>query len=178
MAGEARNVSAVFYENDPTHISNHDVIFMCSKVDRYLEEMNRSQSTGLSGIIQWDQQRINAYLDALDVALAHVRAIPIVDTPETHPHMYVVEPGPEIVNVNSEEINHLCNMFLTLRNEILHSQSAKAGSNVIEHDARRWTDLVQKCRLFMADYVATQTPEDMPESSPEEPNTRHGKKNN
>ena len=66
-------------------------------------------------------------------------------------------------------------MLEAVRTEMIHSQSARLPSTLINHDERRLRLVTAKLEAFLDDYVEPLTPLDLPESSPDEPMSGHGK---
>lgn len=157
------------------NVYNHDIVGIYNRVNRFVEELVKSVSSGVSQMNAFDQARLLSYLKNISTYLAWVTAQPQLDLPETHPRLYALPEAPEPVTVENEEVDDVVRMLLVARDEIINSQSARQGSGLIPFDASRFLAVVKKCEAFMADYVATVTPLDLPESSPTDPMSGGGK---
>lgn len=164
-------------ENTPEHVFNHDVVFLYDNINRFIVELLRSQSSGVSGMVAADQGRLETYINSLRAALAWVQNQPMLDLPETHPSKYKLEPVPEVpeTGVENESINQIVRLMVALRNELVNSQSARFSTRLQPFDENRFTAIVNKVEAFLQSYVRSATPLDMPESSPNEVMTPDGK---
>lgn len=159
-----------------TSVLNHDIAGLHARVNRFIEEVYKSVSGTTSQFNEFDQARVGTYLDAVDTYREWVIDQPQMDLPETHPTEYVLEADPAITSVENESVNDLIRMFTVLRGELINSQSARNAAGLISFDNTRLVAVIAKARAFMENYVEPVTPLDMPESSPQEPNSGPGKK--
>ncbi len=151
---------------DPATILNHDILFITDMVNRFIVEMEKSQSNGISGLTLHDQERQAAYLAALRTKKAWIIDQPLLDLPETHPRQFPLPASPVVKNVDSESINAIIRLYEALRTEMIHSQSARLASMLLPMDAKRFDAIVTKMEKFLTDYIKVATPLDLPESSP------------
>lgn len=149
-------------------VFNKDVLFLVDMLDRYIVEVNRSQSSGVSGMLPFDITRIRSYTGAITSFHDWANSVPVGDYPETHPRQFPLEPRPETTNVESESVNMIGREFEAMRWELINSQSARLANTLMVHDSQRLRTYVARVESFLTDYVETQTPIDLPESSPEE----------
>ena len=160
---------------EPTTVFNHDVLMVVDMLDRFSKEANRSQSTGISGMISHDIIRMRTYTSSLRRLHDWITSQPSpLDLPETHPREFPLEPPPVIVNVESEAVNMINRLLDASRTELVNSASARLSSGMVIHDSVRLLSIVNKIDAFLTDYVEEQLPLDLPESSPEESMTGHG----
>lgn len=159
---------------DPTHVFNHDVLFLYDMINRYILELMHSQSNGVSGMITHDIHRTQTYLSALITKRNWIDAQPILDLPETHPRPWPLETAPVVMNVESEGINQFIRLMEALRTELINSQSARLASTLLPADLARFDGLVEKMQTFLTDYIMVATPLDLPESSPQANLAGHG----
>lgn len=156
-------------ESFPSDVFNHDVLWLYDMLRRFHQEMARSQSAPVSGMIVADQTRLESYLSTLRQALAWIQDSPLLDLPETHPRPYKLEAFPEEVNVENESLNVIMRLFRASAVELVNSQSARYSSRLQKFDFDRFTAVVDKIDAFLNNFVrANAVPLDMPESSPEE----------
>jgi len=147
-------------------VLNQDLPGLHKRINRFLTEIYKSQSSSISEVTAADQTRIITYIDAIDSYHSWMTSQPDLDLPETSPNPFTLEANPEMAPVESESCNDLIRQFQTLRDEIVNGQSARRSSGMIGFDSIRLTACTTKCRSFMTDFVANVTPLDLPESSP------------
>jgi len=163
-------------EGDPEFIFNHDVLFLYDMCNRFITELERSQSNGVSGMTVHDQTRMLSYIDALNQKMDWIENNPLLDLPETHPRQYELKPKPTPQNVESEVVNQYIRLVEAFRTEAINGQSARYASTVITHDIDRLRAITAKMLNFMQTYVQDVTPLDLPESSPLAELAPHGAK--
>jgi len=164
-------------ESSPEHVFNQDIVWLYDTLNRYIVEMLKSQSSGVSGAIDADMGRWEHYL--LDLMTKHdwIQAQPMLDLPETHPRPFPLEEAPTVPEggVENEGVNQLVRMFIAARTELVNSQSARMATRLQPFDSQRFTSIMAKARAFLDDYLRAVTPIDMPESSPREAMTTDGR---
>jgi len=158
-------------------INNHDVVILADQLARFIEELYKSVSSGLSLVNTFDQARWQQYITNIRALHTHIISQPQLDLPETHPWQWAVEP---LVNLGFEDtendsINQAVRLFLLAREELLNSQLARMPAGLIIYDPSRFVSIISKAESFLINYVATATPLDFPESSPQEPETGPGR---
>jgi hypothetical protein len=145
---------------------NHDIESLVRRIHRFVKEITRSQSSGVSDFGSFDKVRLTTYLDAAERYFKWVTAQPQLDLPETHPQTYDLPALPEVGEIENDDIIDLVRLFVKMRDEIVHSQSSRMGSGLMIHDQDRFKSLLAKMRSFLKDYVDDTAPLDLPESSP------------
>ena len=146
---------------------NHDVVGMYYRINRFIEEAQKSQSSSVSLTNAFDVTRLSTYLDSIDRYHAWVMAQPQLDLPETTPRLYQLDAGPDVgVTLESDDLDDIVRMLVLTRDELVNSQSSRNGSGMQSHDSVRLTAIVAKCRAFIESYVKPTTPLDLPESTP------------
>jgi hypothetical protein len=157
-------------ESFPKEVFNQDVVWVYDMLRRFHQEMGRSQSAPVSGMIEADQTRLESYLSAVRQAVAWIQDNPLLDLPETHPRPYPLEDFPAELNVENEAINVILRLIRASAVELTNSQSARFSSRLQPFDEGRLRAIVDKLDAFLNNYIRAQAvPLDMPESSPEEP---------
>jgi len=151
----------------PPSIYNLDCTYVADKIARYAGEVMHSVSAGVAFVNEFDMARLMNYLTDLDSAVAYIIAQPQIDLPESHPMMQPIEPFPSVVNMESDEWDHVVRLLRAGYIELVNSQSARLGAGLLPFDAKRVTSLVAKCRAWLTDYVAQRMPMDLPETSPQ-----------
>lgn len=151
---------------DKITVYNHDVVGLTNRINRFIIEVQKSSSSGVSEMSRFDQDRLASYLDSMDAYHAWVIGQPELDLPETNPRSWEYEDFPGIIDVENEEVNDVVRLFILTRDELVSSQSARRGSGFVGFDSLRLTAIIEKARLFLTTYIAEVTPLDLPESSP------------
>jgi hypothetical protein len=159
---------------DPTTCFNHDIVMIYDMCNRFIRELDKSQSSPVSGMTVHDITRVKSYSAAMKQLHSWIVSQPLLDLPETHPREYQLEAPPVPVNSESESVNMLVRLLEAMRTEMINSQSARYASTVIAHDSNRFLALITKLDNFVSEYVEVATPLDLPESSPGEPMTTPG----
>lgn len=147
---------------------NHDIIGIYNRMNRFIVELVKSQSSGGSEMKLADQTRLTDYLVNLNGYLTWVMAEPELDLPESHPIEWTFEEPSETIIVENEEINDIVRLISLARAELINSQSARDSSKLKPFDERRLRDIITKCQNFLENYIKALTPLDLPESSPNE----------
>ena len=154
---------------NPTSTRNHDIFGIYNRLNRFIEEMFKSVSSGVSQMNSFDQARLQKYIDNIRGFVAWVIGQPSLDLPETAPREYQLVGAPTIALVESEEVNDIMNMLTVARDEIINSQSSRNPAGLIPFDEARFSAVINKIEAFLKTYVSTLTPLDLPESSPQAP---------
>ena len=155
-------------------VNNHDVVGIWDRLNRFIVEIYKSQSSQVSQFFSADQLRLASYLDAIDGYHAWVVSQPQLDLPETSPRVYVLKAAPAVTDTENDEVDNLIRLFELTRDELINSQSARQGSGFIPFDSVRLTAIVSKAREFLNTFVQQSTPLDLPESSPQTPTMGSG----
>ncbi len=151
-----------------THVYNMDVSGVARRLNRFVNELIRSVSSGTSQVNSFDQQRALEYVAATQSYIDHIVGQPQLDLPESHPTEFPVEPRVEwsINDIENESIIDLVQMLEITREEIINGQSARLPAGLISFDETRVRAVLAKANSFLTGYVANVTPIDLPESSP------------
>jgi hypothetical protein len=144
-------------------------------MNRFIEEVQKSVSSGVSFSNEFDISRLKSYLDSVDRYHAWIKAQPQLDLPETSPRAYTLPAPPPDQDVENEDLGDVLRMFSLARDEVINSQTSRLGSGILAPDSARLTAVVQKVRAFLLDYIVPTQPLDLPESSPQDPMTGSGR---
>jgi hypothetical protein len=155
-------------------VYNHDIVGLYNRLNRFVTELGKSVSANVSQMNEFDQARLQSYIDNVRKYMTWITSQPQLDLPETTPRPYVLEAPISIADVESEEVDDLIRMLSLARDELIGSQSARMGSNMIPFDVNRFMAAIEKTEAFLKNYVQAVTPIDLPESSPQDPMTAPG----
>lgn len=154
--------------------ANTDVYGLVRRINRFIVEIMKSQSSGVSQTISFDVARARSYLAAVVSYHDWVVAQPSLDLPETGP-TYIDLPAPPVVPLfENESLYDLCMLLEIAREELANSQSSQLSSNLISFDSQRLMAIIAKASKFITDYVTVIDPLDQPETSPMTPSTGKG----
>lgn len=147
-------------------VYNTDIFSLHRRINRFITEIIKSQSSGVSQTLPFDVKRVLRYLDSLTSYMKWIATQPILDLPETGPTEIALLEDSPMPNVENESAFDLCLLLSLLRDEMVASQSARLPTNLMAADAERATAIIMKMRNFVNDYIAVAEPLDLPESSP------------
>lgn len=153
---------------------NHDLVGFYNRINRFIEEVLKSQSSNLSQVNAFDQTRLKSYLSAMRFYHDQVQGAPELDLPETTPRLYALREVPVVPDMENESCADICRLFELCRDEMVNSQSARMGAKLVSFDSVRLLQVISKCEKFLSEYVEKATPLDLPESSPRAPMTGQG----
>ena len=154
---------------------NTDVFGFVRRMNRFIEEIVKSQSSGVSKTSTFDVGRAQSYISALRGYLAWVTGQPELDLPETGPRSVALPANPTIPTMENESLYDLAILFELARDELSNSQSLRLSSNLIGFDANRLTAILDKADAFISNYVLVIDPLDLPETSPQAAMTGPGR---
>jgi hypothetical protein len=145
---------------------NMDIRGLVSRINDFIEELNKSVSSNIHFMNTFDQARLMSYITAVRTYHSWIVAQPQLDLPETSPRAYTLDPNPDIVPMENQDVRELVNMFEITRDELIGSQSGRMGAGLLSFDSGRLLAVLAKAESFLVDYVQPTSPLDVPESSP------------
>ena len=147
-------------------VRNRNVAGLVRRYDDFIKEIVESDSANQQSTSAADLERWNSYLSAIDRYVAYVVSEPEVDVPESASLDIQVKDSPVIPDMENNSVYDLAWMMYDARHEVVNNQS-RTAYNFTKADTKRVTDITEKCRRFLLDYVEQTQPLDMPESIPE-----------
>lgn len=157
-------------------VNNLDVAGLVRRLRRFQMEIIKSASSSLAAVSVSDFTRAKSYLAALDTYINWVVAQPALDLPETAPKEIDLGEQEKFEQVDNEALLDLINLYEAAEVEIANSQSARMATGLINHDEKRIRAIIAKMNAFLDGYVKSILPLDLPESSPSQANSGHGKR--
>jgi hypothetical protein len=154
---------------------NDDILGITDRIDRFLQEINKSQSANLSEYHAADLGRLKSYLSNLTVYVDWVVGQPQLDLPETSPLSLEIPALPDMPEADNPMVKDIIRLVVRMRGEILRSQSARRSTGLVKFDEERMRAVIAKCENYLEAYVEAVNPIDLPESSPDVPVTGPGK---
>jgi hypothetical protein len=145
---------------------NHDIVGIWNRMNRFMEEIQKSQSSNDSLTKQSDITRIETYLDAIDRYHAWVVGQPELDLPKTTPRLYKLDDWVQDQVIENDDLDDLSRLFRLARDEIALSESSRSGAGLSKHHSAILTALITKARDFLNNYIKQTTPLHLPESTP------------
>jgi hypothetical protein len=161
--------------NEVTQTYNQDVVGLTERIDDFTYEMMKSQSSNVHDVSEFDQERLLAYINAVNVYMDWIEGQPQLDLPETSPKLYPLPAPPELLDIENSAVKDVVRLWTTMRGELVSSQSARRATGLLSFDSKRIRAVVNKLSAFLTDYISKVQPIDMPESSPEAPVTGPGR---
>ncbi len=155
---------------------NQDIAGLHSRINRAIEEVHKSVSSGVVDYREADKTRLLTYLGGLDAYHQWVIDQPQLDLPESHPHEYELDVNPTPGLVENDAANDIIRILEAGREEIVNSQSARLPSGLVIFDSTRLFAIVEKTRKLVNDYIDSVQPLDLPESSPKRGKSGPGRK--
>jgi len=155
---------------------NSDLVGLWNRINRFIREAMKQQSSSNSQVNQFDLARLKSYMSAIRFYHDHIQSAPDLDLPETTPRLYELREAPVVPEMENESLADVCRLLELGRDELLNSQSSRQGAKLIDFDSVRLLQVIEKCELFLSDYVEVATPLDLPESSPRAAVTGDGRK--
>ena len=149
----------------PKTTYNIDVHSIVRRYNRFLQEVNKAQSSGVSFTNPFDVARLASYITSMKSFQAHVVSEPLLDCPETGPIEMDLPVSPTLPVIENESMMDVINLIEIARDEVANSQSSRMPTNLLKFDYDRQTSYLTKVERLMA-YVASMEPLDLPESSP------------
>lgn len=145
---------------------NRNVAVFHRKALRYLEEIKKSQSAGVSPLKTADRDRILSYTENLRAYLNYVITQPETDEPESHPFPLEYPGKPDVGNMDNLDLYEAQLLLLVILTENANSQSARMGSGYFKFDYDRIMAMLQKLDNLVIDFIDKQKILDLPETSP------------
>ncbi len=145
---------------------NIDVLMLVRMLNRFIEEVSRSQSAGTTQTTVADVARLSSYTAAALAYVQHAISLPMLDLPETHPKTIELPTLSGIPDMENDSLFMAATLLETARDELIRSNSSRLSSNLIPFDVTRITAIIGKCDALVANYILTATPVDLPESTP------------
>ena len=145
---------------------NLDIVGVWNRLNRYIIEVQKSQSANLSLTVDADMIRVRSYLSTIRFLIQHILDVPTLDLPETNPQEHTLRAAPELADIENENCAHIALLLATLRDELVMSQSSRMSTGLVSFDVNRLLAGITKAENYMSNFVAEATPVDLPESSP------------
>jgi hypothetical protein len=144
---------------------NIDVHSVVRRYNRFIVEIQKSQSSGISQSMPYDVTRIKSYIASMNAFLNFIVSQPLLDCPETGPTEMPLPPHPTVVAMENDSAYDLLQLIEIARDEIVGSQSSRLPTNLLKFDYDRQIAYLAKLTNLLQ-YVANVEPLDLPESSP------------
>lgn len=148
---------------------NTDVFGLVRRINRFIEEIFKGQSSGVSRSSPFDVARAKSYVQALRGYHSWVTAQPELDLPETSSRPINLPVSPIIPGIENESLYDLAVLLELARDELASSQSSRLSSNLITFDSSRFVGIMDKVDAFIDNYILVIDPLDLPETSPQYP---------
>ena len=152
---------------------NTDVHSISRRLNRIVNELVKSQSSGVSQTMPFDLTRVKAYINALLAYAEYITTEPLLDLPETAPEEMELPPHPVVPSMENDSVWDIVNLVAIARDELENSQSSRLGTNFVRFDYERLQATMRKALNLVA-YIEAAEPLDLPESMPRDAMTGPG----
>lgn len=151
---------------DPCY--NMNLASCIDRLNRYIAEMQKCQSSGTNTFFEVDLKRIQDYLADLESIFDWVEGQKTLDLPKTSPQEIALSPMIDKIQVDNEMVSDIVNYLITLRDEMRLSQSNRQSTGFHLDDLTRFRAVVESLKNYLTNHVSGHNPMDMPESYPTE----------
>lgn len=160
-------------ERVSTATCNVEVWWYAARINRFIIELQKSQSSNINGAISFDMTRTRSYIAAQIKALETIASMPNVDLPETGPTLLPLPAPPTILYTENDTVNLLVQWLEISRDELTNSASARRPCGIEKFDFDRALSYLNRMGK-VCDYQGSVDPLDLPESTPREDVTPAG----
>lgn len=144
---------------------NIDVHSVVRRYNRFIQEVQKSQSSGISQTMPFDVTRVQSYIKSMIAFQSFIVSQPLLDCPETGPTEIPLPGNPVVAPIENESAYDFIQLVEIARDELANSQSARLPTNLVKFDFDRQQAYLSKMQKLL-DYVGAAEPLDLPESSP------------
>ena len=96
-------------------VYNDDILGIVTRIDRFLQEVNKSVSANLTNYTDFDTGRLTSYLGAIRNYVAWVDGQPQLDLPETSPDARVAPVAPELAEPDNPMVTDVLRLLLRMQ---------------------------------------------------------------
>lgn len=153
---------------------NTDIYGFVARGNRFIMEIAKAQSSGVSGTIPFDVERAKSYVSGLRKYVAYFTAQPLLDLPKTGPTEIDLPVKAVIPRMENDSSYDLCTLISLAVDEISDSESSRLPTNLLSFDKIRVTALLDRMDNFIDNFIIVVNPLDTPETSPSVPSTGQG----
>lgn len=153
---------------------NTDIDGLTRRANRFIMEIAKSQSSGISGTISFDVVRAKSFIGGLRSYIAYFTGLPLLDLPETGPTEIDLPPKVVIPRMENDSSYDLAMLLQLLVDEMGDSQSSRLPTNLLAFDKTRALAILDRCDSFITTFITVVDPLDTPETSPSVPSTGQG----
>jgi len=153
---------------DPSVVRNMDVVGIVERIDRTQFELLSSQSATLNSLDTYDLARIEAYNVALRSYASFVNSASQMDLPHSTPTQFTIKfltEESDFDTVKNRIIRDLLRLYSSALLQWSRSESADKSNGWYPFDYTRFQLIMDRIDGYLAQYVASTTPLDLPESS-------------
>jgi hypothetical protein len=150
-------------------ILNEDIYGLLRRMRNYIKEIMLCSSANTPMTNAHDIARAQSYIESIRGFLAHVKAQPLLDAPETSPNTIEIPVLPAYEPIENDSLYDLARILMNAYLELVHSASARMGNGIIKHDDERLRAFLDKAQNLITQYILVVDPIDMPETVPSAP---------
>lgn len=158
----------------PNKTANTDIDGFVRRANRYIMEIAKAQSSGVSGTMSFDVARAKSYIAGLRKYVGYITSQPLLDLPETGPTEIDLPAKVEVPRMENDSSYDLCALLKLAVDEMSDSQSSRIPTNLLPFDKLRVTAILDRADSFIETFIIVVDPLDVPETSPSVPSTGPG----
>ena len=157
-------------------VYNADIVAYHNLCNRIIEEQIYSQSSNTQKYKEADLKRLKIFSSALRFQMDVAKDVGNeYDLPKTDPRVYALSANPTVKLVRNDMVNHVVNLLVLCRDEMIASPSAQDSSGMQDDDYDRGQANVQRIDNFVKEVIEVVSPLPFLESAPKEPIQGPGK---
>jgi len=153
---------------DPSSVRNMDVVGIVERIDRTQYELITSMSASLNSLDQYDLARIEVYNTSLRTYASFVNSANLMDLPHSTPTQFTIKFLTQDLDfdaVKNRIIRDLLRLYSSALLQWSRSESADKSNGWYPFDYDRFLLIMDRIDGYLASYVASVMPLDLPESS-------------
>jgi hypothetical protein len=159
----------------PNETYNMDIVTLVRYLDRFVFEAWKCVSSGFSDTTDYDIERLNTYLERLRGYKNFCISLPLLDLPDSSPHLYALQEPHDTSTCENEAIDNMIRILQRARLELVASQSSRRNNGLQVHDQTRLESAIERAQNLIDNYIIPLQPTDLPESTPHRDMTGHGR---
>ncbi|OYT64171.1 hypothetical protein B6U67_00785 [Methanosarcinales archaeon ex4484_138] len=166
-------------ENLPEKISNISILNFLHHLRDAHYEVGKCASSGQTDgfTVEADLKRLKDMIADLHKLWEFICLEPSLDCPESSHTIYYEVPKIDVITPTPEnrDIQYILMYIKMMYMEMANSQSARLVTGLQPADKERGKAYLDRIDVFVKDYLETNTPNDFPKATPEEPTPTPGR---
>jgi hypothetical protein len=144
---------------------SQDVYFLLKRFRLLQRSIINAVSNNTNSISEPDMKRITDYIKAIKDLKAWIMGQPLLDLPKTSPIVYKLSEPVVVPEMENLDAMILLELMRTADLEMRNSVSSRQTTGIVSHDSVRFDSIILKAEKFLVDFIAKNSPLDIPDSS-------------